>query len=164
MVEGPRNSHYLKKSKNGEEPLVLLANNRTLIQKLVPAATVPQLGDAPEIPAVPDDYLASGDALDAAYDDEYITPRSPRKRESPRKEKRHRTTKAAQWVSWQRDVIPKLVPVWVHLWYQSKGLRSADRLPVPCRKPTRCACERSTVCTISVVQFTSKSAALVRRS
>ncbi|KAJ7437710.1 hypothetical protein FB451DRAFT_1450462 [Mycena latifolia] len=103
MVEGPRNSHYLEKPKKGQEPLVFLANNRTLIQKLMPVASSSKLPQFSEVPQVSDDLLASDDLgryyFDPNNDDFNTTPLSPRKPEdSPTKRKRHRANvEASTW-------------------------------------------------------------------
>ncbi|KAJ7809346.1 hypothetical protein B0H14DRAFT_2867323 [Mycena olivaceomarginata] len=70
------------------------------------------------------------DAYDFDDDNAFTTPSSPQKggMESPSK-KRHRATHTAQWESWQLQVIPALVPVFVQLWHRTRGLREADALP-----------------------------------
>ncbi|KAJ7300840.1 hypothetical protein DFH08DRAFT_615037, partial [Mycena albidolilacea] len=58
-----------------------------------------------------------------------------------------------QWESWQLQVIPALVPVFVQLWHRTRGLREVDALPAP-SKPT-CDCRSSILCKVSVVRFTA---------
>ncbi|KAJ6505116.1 hypothetical protein C8R45DRAFT_786755, partial [Mycena sanguinolenta] len=57
--------------------------------------------------------------------------------------------------SWQQQVIPTLVPVFVRLWHRTRELRDADVLPYPGR--SACACGFTTRCTVSVVRFTAIS-------
>ncbi|KAJ7697062.1 hypothetical protein B0H14DRAFT_2418321 [Mycena olivaceomarginata] len=61
---------------------------------------------------------------------------------------------AGQWESWQLQVIPALVPVFVQLWHRTRRLREADALSAP-RKPA-CDCRSSILCKVSVVRFTGK--------
>ncbi|KAJ7432680.1 hypothetical protein B0H11DRAFT_2260229 [Mycena galericulata] len=158
LVEGPQNAHYLTKPKKGQEPVVFLGNNRTLIQTLVPASAAPRFAQHQHVSALSDAQLA-GDALappSSDYDEDFdTTPLSPRKQHaSPTKGKRHKNTQAAQSVSWQRDVIPALIPVFVRLWYQTKRLRDADTLSVPTRRRGLCGCANLVVCRMSIVRFT----------
>lgn len=156
MVDGPRNQHYLKKDKKGEEPLVYLANNRTLIQTLVAAPRLPKF---PEVPTFTDEQLGSDGRgqyefdLDAPDD---TTPLSPRKRDalSPTKKRKYRAAWEAQGESWRLQVIPALVPVFVRLWHKTRALREADALPPP--RAIECNCGAAVLCTVTVVRFTSK--------
>ncbi|KAJ7472816.1 hypothetical protein FB451DRAFT_1175525 [Mycena latifolia] len=157
MVEGPRNSHYLEKPKKGQEPLVFLANNRTLIQKLMPVASPSKLSQLSEVPQVSDDLLASDNLgryeFDPNNDDFNTTPLSPRKPEdSPTKRNRHRAKVEAQGQAWQIDVLPALVPIFLTLWHKTRRLRDADALVLPSRP--HCNCGKSTWCKISVLRFT----------
>ncbi|KAJ7753343.1 hypothetical protein DFH07DRAFT_744528 [Mycena maculata] len=157
MVEGPCNEHYLKKPKKGQEPVVHLANNRTLIRKLVPASTVSQFLQHQEVPALSDDLFASDDLGNYNFNSEdrfdVTTLLSPRKRvDSPTKH-RHRATQIAQWHTWQEDIIPALIPVFIRLWHTTRCLRHSDALPCP-TTTTPCECRNPVVCQISVVQFT----------
>lgn len=151
LVDGPQNSHYLKKAKKGEEPVVFLSNNRTLIQRVIPTPLVCEFPVFSPVPSRSDDL----DAYDFDDDNAFTTPSSPQKggMESPSK-KRHRATHTAQWESWQLQVIPALVPVFVQLWHRTRGLREADALPAP-SKPA-CDCRSSILCKVSVVRFTGK--------
>ncbi|KAF8217954.1 hypothetical protein K438DRAFT_1952813 [Mycena galopus ATCC 62051] len=147
----PRNAHYLKKHKPGEEPTVFLSQGRTLIEKTGPAKSSVQ-----EFPAVSSIWrdldLGSSDLWDFEDDDAFTTPSSPVKgTESPTK-KRHHATRVAQDQAWQLDVLPALIPVFVNLWHKTRGLRDADALPLLGR--TDCSCGSTTVCKISVVRFT----------
>ncbi|KAJ7820153.1 hypothetical protein B0H14DRAFT_2834347 [Mycena olivaceomarginata] len=152
LVDGPQNSHYLKKAKKGEEPVVFLSNNRTLIQRVIPTPLVCEFPVLSPVPSRSDDL----DAYDFDDDNAFTTPSSPQKggMESPSK-KRHRATHTAQWESWQLQVIPALVPVFVQLWHRTRGLREADALPAP-SKPA-CDCRSSILCKVSVVRFTAIS-------
>ncbi|KAJ7807154.1 hypothetical protein B0H14DRAFT_2874150 [Mycena olivaceomarginata] len=152
LVDGPQNSHYLKKAKKGEEPVVFLSNNRTLIQRVIPTPLVCEFPVFSPVPSRSDDL----DAYDFDDDNAFTTPSSPQKggMESPSK-KRHRATHTAQWESWQLQVIPALVPVFVQLWHRTRGLREADALPAP-SKPA-CDCRSSILCKVSVVRFTAIS-------
>ncbi|KAJ7496475.1 hypothetical protein FB451DRAFT_1162624 [Mycena latifolia] len=157
MVKGPRNSHYLEKPKKGQEPLVFLANNRTLIQKLMPIASSSKLPQFSEVPQVSDDLLASDDLgryyFDPNNDDFDTTPLSPHKPEdSPTKRKHHRANVEVQGQAWQIDILPALVPVFLTLWHKTRRLRDADALVLPSRP--HCNCGRSTWCKISVLHFT----------
>ncbi|KAJ7859935.1 hypothetical protein B0H14DRAFT_2745682 [Mycena olivaceomarginata] len=152
LVDSPQNSHYLKKAKKGEEPVVFLSNNRTLIQRVVPTTLVREFPVFSPVPSRSDDL----GAYDFDDDNAFTTPSSPQKggTESPSK-KRHRATHAAQWESWQLQVIPALVPVFVQLWHRTRGLRETDALPTP-SKPA-CDCRSSILCKVSVVRFTAIS-------
>ncbi|KAJ7697423.1 hypothetical protein B0H17DRAFT_1130398 [Mycena rosella] len=158
MMEGPRNSHYLAKSKPGQEPLVFLANKRTLIQQLVPAASTSRLPRFAKVPSVSDELLASDDLGEYSFDNDLdfgTTPLSPRKadaRDSPTKRGRHRANLVSQVATWQNKIIPPLVCVFTRLWHKTRGLRDADKLAMPSRE--ECSCQRSVKCKISVVQFT----------
>ncbi|KAJ7495182.1 hypothetical protein FB451DRAFT_1387239 [Mycena latifolia] len=157
MVEGPRNSHYLEKPKKGQEPLVFLANNRTLIQKFMPVASPSKLSQFSEVPQVSDDLLASDDLgryeFDPNNDDFDTTPLSPRKPEdSPTKRNHQRANVEAQGQAWQIDVLPALVPVFLTLWHKTRRLRDADALVLPSRP--HCNCGKSTWCKILVLRFT----------
>ncbi|KAJ7868928.1 hypothetical protein B0H14DRAFT_2728412 [Mycena olivaceomarginata] len=119
LVDGPQNSHYLKKAKKGEEPVVFLSNNRTLIQRVIPTPLVCEFPVFSPVPSRSDDL----DAYDFDDDNAFTTPSSPQKggMESPSK-KRHRATHTAQWESWQLQVIPALVPVSVVRFTAISGL------------------------------------------
>ncbi|KAJ7433095.1 hypothetical protein B0H11DRAFT_2259785 [Mycena galericulata] len=96
LVEGPQNAHYLTKPKKGQEPVVFLGNNRTLIQTLVPASAAPRFAQHQHVSALSDAQLA-GDALappSSDYNEDFdTTPLSPRKQHaSPTKGKRHKNT------------------------------------------------------------------------
>ncbi|KAJ7127206.1 hypothetical protein C8R44DRAFT_830670 [Mycena epipterygia] len=126
LVDGPSNPHYLKKDKKGQEPLVYVANNRTLIQRLVAAPRLPQF---PEVPTLSDKQLASDD-LGQQY----------------------RAAREAQGEAWRLEVIPRLVHVFIRLWHKTRGLREADALPPPREIP--CSCGAAVSCTVTVVRFT----------
>ncbi|KAJ7784892.1 hypothetical protein DFH07DRAFT_763508 [Mycena maculata] len=141
MVEGPCNDHYLKKPKKGQEPVVHLANNRTLIRKLVPASTVSQFLQHQEVPALSDDLPASDDLGNYNFDLEdrfdVMTPLSPRKRVDSPTKRRHRATQITQWHTWQEDVIPALIPVFIRLCTPAaQQLLAAGLSPCAPRRPT----------------------------
>lgn len=159
MQEGPRNSHYLSKAKAGREPLVFLANNRTLIQQLVPAGSTSRLPQFSEIPALSDDLLASDQLGQYTFEEDSdfdTTPLSPRKAgDSPTKKKRHRANLQKQGEAWQEEVIPESIPVFLKLWHKTRGLRDADALTAPKRSSCE-TCDKWVVCKVSVLRFTSK--------
>lgn len=155
LVDGPQNAHYLKKPKPGEEPVVFLAHKRTLIQKSGPP--LPSVQDFPsfaEVSSIAHNVAAASSDFDFEHDDAFSTPSSPQKgSESPTK-RRHQGNRENQNESWQREVIPALVPVFVRLWHRTRGLRDADGLRPPGR--SACACGLTTRCKVSVVRFTGE--------
>ncbi|KAJ7040108.1 hypothetical protein C8F04DRAFT_1254251 [Mycena alexandri] len=151
LVEGPRAAHYLSQPKAGKEPLVYLANGRTLIQELVPAfSTIPHL----EVPGLPDDSFVSEDLGRIFFGDgeDIETPRSPRKQGglSPSKQR-----KEDQWTTWQEKIIPGLYTVFLELWHKTMGLRDTDGLKRPSVPERRCPCDKSVRLSISVIAFTT---------
>ncbi|KAF7353564.1 hypothetical protein MSAN_01546700 [Mycena sanguinolenta] len=80
---------------------------------------------------------------------------SRRRAANPPTKKRHQANRENQNETWQREVIPALVPVFVKLWHRTRGLRDADALRPPGR--SACACGLTTLCKISVVRFTAIS-------
>ncbi|KAJ7688278.1 hypothetical protein B0H17DRAFT_1135733 [Mycena rosella] len=153
LVEGPRNTHYLKKPKAGQEPLVYLVNNRTLIQQLVPASSHPHLFS--NVPTVSDDLLASDDLGHYDFDDDQFdtTPESPQKEcDNSLRKRRHRENVASQGTTWQLDVILHLITSFARLWHKTHRLRDANQLVLPNRE--KCGCRQSIMAKISVLQFT----------
>ncbi|KAF7337379.1 hypothetical protein MSAN_02264000 [Mycena sanguinolenta] len=133
VVDGPQNAHYLKKHKPREEPVAYLPHRRTLIEKSGP----PLVQEFPPITSFAEDsYIAHNVAaassdFDFEDDEAFSTYSSPQKgRESPTK-KRHQANRENQNETWQREVIPALVPVFVKLWHRTRGLRDADALRPP---------------------------------
>ncbi|KAJ7149089.1 hypothetical protein C8R43DRAFT_1128849 [Mycena crocata] len=152
IVEGPQHAHYLTKPAAGQEPLVHLPNNRTLVQKLVPRSSVQ---DFPQhsMPPPSEDFAAAHHFAEAAAVDNYVTPLSPSKGAgaSPSKRGRHRDGLQSQWATWDRELIPRLIPDFVRLWHKTQGLRHADKLSLPVAKTCHCT---SVLCKITVVRFT----------
>ncbi|KAJ7182224.1 hypothetical protein C8R43DRAFT_1115874 [Mycena crocata] len=152
IVEGPQHAHYLTKPAAGQEPLVHLPNNRTLVQKLVPRSSVQ---DFPQhsMPPPSEDFAAAHHFAEAAAVDNYVTPLSPSKGAgaSPLKRGRHRDGLQSQWATWDRELIPRLIPDFVRLWHKTQGLRHADKLSLPVAKTCHCT---SVLCKITVVRFT----------
>ncbi|KAF7344368.1 hypothetical protein MSAN_01917800 [Mycena sanguinolenta] len=144
VVDGPQNAHYLKKHKPREEPVAYLPHRRTLIEKSGP----------PLDSYIAHNVAAASSDFDFEDDEAFSTYSSPQKgRESPTK-KRHQANRENQNETWQREVIPALVPVFVKLWHRTPGLRDADALRPPGR--SACACGLTTLCKISVVRFTGE--------
>ncbi|KAJ7083561.1 hypothetical protein C8R44DRAFT_753418 [Mycena epipterygia] len=143
LVDGPSNPHYLKKDKKGQEPLVYVANNRTLIQRLVAA---PRLLQFPEgTNAV---RRAAGVRRPRTVQ---FRPGWPR-RHHPNFPTQYHAAWEAQGEAWRLEVIPRLVHVFIHLWHKTRGLREADALPPPREIP--CNCGAAVSCTVTLVRFT----------
>ncbi|KAF7334903.1 hypothetical protein MSAN_02360300 [Mycena sanguinolenta] len=157
VVDGPQNAHYLKKHKTGEEPVAYLPRRRTLIEKSGPSLVqeLPPIASFAEDSYITHNVAAASSDFDFEDDEAFSTYSSPQKgRESPTK-KRHQANRENQNKTWQHEVIPALVPVFVKLWHRTRGLRDTDALRPPGR--SACACGLTTLCKISVVQFTAIS-------
>ncbi|KAF7372931.1 hypothetical protein MSAN_00499800 [Mycena sanguinolenta] len=135
VVDGPQNAHYLKKHKPREEPVAYLPHRRTLIEKSGPPLVqeFPPIASFAEDSYIAHNVAAASSDFDFEDDEAFSTYSSPQKgRESPTK-KRHQANRENQNETWQREVIPALVPV------------------------SACACGLTTLCKISVVRFTAIS-------
>ncbi len=100
------------------EPLIYSANGQTLSQRLTRGARKPKKKQDGATPHV----------------SEYFPSQSPSKatRVGP-------PLGQKQWKRWTYDVIPKLVPVFLKLWYETESLRNSTGLELP--TPSACACK-----------------------
>ncbi|KAF7341438.1 hypothetical protein MVEN_01880900 [Mycena venus] len=130
----PRPTQLLAKTPaQRAEPLVYCANGQALSQRLArPAKT-------PRTPA------RQGSA--SPYVLEYYPSQSPTK-PGPAGP----SLNQKQWKRWTHDVIPKLVPVFLHLWYKTESLRDTAGLELPTRR--QCACKLRTL-DIAMVRMTN---------
>ncbi|KAJ7108362.1 hypothetical protein C8R43DRAFT_1091874 [Mycena crocata] len=153
IVDGPQHTHYLSKTAAGQEPVMHLANNRTLVQKRVPKSSVQEFPQHAAVPLC--DGLGGRDVDHTEFeDDAFTTPMSPQKigADSPSKSGRRRHVMHSKWVAWDQQLIPRLIPQFVRLWHKTQGLRNADDLSLP--SPRACHCS-SIQCKITLVRFTT---------
>ncbi|KAJ7607705.1 hypothetical protein FB45DRAFT_717087, partial [Roridomyces roridus] len=72
--------------------------------------------------------------------------------ESPSKS--YRQSKTNQWETWDTEVIPRLVPLWTRMFFETKGWRDVYKLPLPQRNAATCACKGHVIHKVSAVYFT----------
>lgn len=125
---GPSYPNHLSRAAAApaERPLVFLPGGRTLTQNLVPPlpGQVGFNGDRPQdgrarAPPLPDAHTTMGSRAD---DPPFIIIDS----DSTLVNQRHRRKKRAQWLRWQEDIIPRLLPNFLELFHVTQSFRNLD--------------------------------------
>lgn len=137
----PRPSQILAKTPASKvEPLIYCANGQTLSQRLARAASkTPQTPSRQHDP--PNDATPHVSEFFPSQ-----SPSKPHRAGPPLREK--------QWKRWTYEVIPKLVPVFLRLWYKTESLRNTQGLELP--RPAPCGC-KTRLLDVAVVRMNGTS-------
>ncbi|KAF7334340.1 hypothetical protein MSAN_02378900 [Mycena sanguinolenta] len=133
VVDGPQNAHYLKKHKprGGTRRIPATPAHANREKWSAAGARVSPIASFAEDSYIAHNVAAASSDFDFEDDEAFSTYSSPQKgRESPTK-KRHQANRENQNETWQREVIPALVPVFVKLWHRTRGLRDARCATTP---------------------------------
>ncbi|KAJ6526360.1 hypothetical protein B0H19DRAFT_1275721 [Mycena capillaripes] len=151
LLPGPSVPHHRKKIPVhiARRPEVLLPNGETLIQLCTAAVgrlcATSTSSDTPQAPMSERDPAMEEFS---ASDDPNIMPvhNSP-----PPDPRQHRRKRASQWMRWQRDTLPRLLPHLARVLQETKSLRDLDR-----QRPTQLSCHcRRKLHKVAVVHFCS---------
>lgn len=169
LVAGPAVPHPLNRNRRrGNQPLVFLPHNRTLVETLLPPLVVPEdeneeeqflHSDLPDIP-LEDNAIAPEDDENQQSDAEL---QSPRKRRRPEQspEKRHRTIRATQTQVWMNVMIPRLVDVFMDVFWRTRSwgkMKALEEL-----YPPICTCGYpGAPLTVVIMTFTGQSRVLCK--
>jgi hypothetical protein len=148
-VPGPSVAHPLARAERHDEnrKAVYLRNGQTLVQPPLPPLLHPWF-----VEPTPDHAprtLPGEEPVE--YDGRDIVPleRSP----PPPDPTQHRRKRTAQWRRWQGEVLPNLLPTFVHVLHETKSLRHSDNLKIPEVDLNACDCTTAKVCKIALVRF-----------